>query len=102
MSESDVSSNDAMPRGPISIYDVIVIMADQIASIAWQKLGLQPDPLTGRTEKDLAEAKVAIDLTTHLATFVQEKLDGEDQRRMHNLIRDLRINYVEKSKEGSE
>lgn len=100
MSESDVSSNDAMPRGPLSIYDVIVVMTDQIAAIAWQKLGLQPDPLTGKVEMDLGEAKVSIDLTTHLATFVQERLDEEDKRRMHNLIRDLRINYVEKSKES--
>lgn len=100
MSEPDAPQNDPMPRGPISIYDVIVIMTDQIAAIAWQKLGLQPDPLTGKAEKDLVEAKVAIDLTTHLATFVQDRLDPEDQRRMHNLIRDLRINYVEKSKEG--
>ncbi len=52
-------------------------------------------------EWNLTEAKVAIDVTTHLASFVQPQLDEADQRHMHNLIRDLRINYVEKTKGGT-
>lgn len=101
MSDSDAPPNPEMPRGPLSVYDVLVVMTDQLASIAWQKLGLQPDPLTGQVHRDLDEAKVAIDLTAHLAAFVQPRLDAEDQRQMHNLIRDLRINYVEKTKEST-
>jgi hypothetical protein len=100
MSDSDNSQNPEVPRGPISVYDFLVVMTDQLASIAWQKLGLQPDPLTGQVHKNLEEAKVAIDLTSHIASFVQPRLDEEDQRQMHNLIRDLRINYVEKTKES--
>lgn len=99
MSDSDDPQNLEAPRGPLSVYDVLVVMTDQLAAIAWQKLGLQPDPLTGTVHKNLEEAKVAIDLTSHLASFVQPRLDDEDQRQMHNLIRDLRINYVEKAKE---
>ncbi len=76
-------------------------MVDQMASVSWQKLGLQPDFATGRTYKDLDEAKVAIDLTTHLAGFIEPKLDEEDKRRIHNLIRDLRYNFVERSKGGA-
>lgn len=99
MSQEDASQTQGRPAVPLSVYDVLVVMTDQLAALAWQKLGLQPDPLTGHVHKNLEEAKVAIDLTSHLASFVQPKLDEEDQRQMHNLIRDLRINYVEKSKE---
>jgi len=84
----------------LSVFDVIQVMCDQMAGIAWQKLGLQPDPLSGRVERDLEEAKVAIDVTTHLATFIQPLLEEPDQRRLHSLIRDLRLNFVEKSKEA--
>jgi hypothetical protein len=101
MSEDTATGEAAQTRGPLSVYDVLVVMADQMAALAWQKLGLQPDPFTGKVERDLEEAKVAIDLTSHLASFVQPRLDEEDQRQMHNLIRDLRINYVEKTKESS-
>lgn len=84
----------------VSVYDVVMVMVDNMSSIAWQKLGLQPDMLTGKIERDLEEAKVAIDLTTHLASFIEPKLDENDKREIHNLIRNLRVNYVEKAKEG--
>jgi hypothetical protein len=87
---------------PIDVYTVIVAMVDQMSSIAWQKLGLHPDIMTGKLVQDLEQAKVAIDLTTHLATFIEPQLDDEDKRRMHGLIRDLRLNYVEKTKEVRE
>lgn len=84
--------------GPVSVYDVIAIMVDNMAAIAWQKLGLQHDLVTGKLELNADEAKVAIDVTTHLATFIEPRLDEEDRRRIHGLIRDLRINYVERTK----
>lgn len=83
----------------VSVYAVILSMVETMASIAWQKLGLQPDMLTGKIEPNLDEAKVAIDLTSHLASFIEPRLDGDDKRRIHRLIDDLRINFVTKSKE---
>lgn len=85
---------------PLSVYQILMVMVDQMAAIAWQKLGLQHDPMSGRLNKDLEEAKVAIDVTSGLAAFIEPKLDEEDKRRIHGLIRDLRINYVERAKEG--
>lgn len=90
-------SEDTQPS-PVDVYDVIATMVDTMAAIAWSKLGLQPDMATGRLEADLDQAKVAIDLTTHLAGFIEPKLDEEDKRRIHGLVRDLRLNYVDKSK----
>jgi hypothetical protein len=84
---------------PLSVYTVIIAMVEQMSSIAWQKLGLQPDIMTGKLVQDLDQAKVAIDLTSHLASFIEPQLDEEDKRRIHGLIRDLRLNYVQKSKE---
>lgn len=95
MSDQDTSST---PQQPISVYQVISAMTDQMAAIAWQKLGLQPDFMTGKIEADFDEAKVAIDLTTQLASFIEPQLDESDKRELHNLIRNLRLNYVEKSR----
>jgi hypothetical protein len=89
-------SEDPNP-GPIDVYAVVMTMVDTMAMMAWIKLGLQPDMGTGRLEKDLEQAKLAIDLTSHLAGFIEPKLDEEDKRRMHALVRDLRMNYVEKA-----
>ncbi len=85
-------------QGPISVYDVAAIMAEQMASIAWQKLGLHPDPMTNTIAADLIEAKVAIDIVTYLSEQMESKLDEEDRRELHNLVRNLRLNFVEKSR----
>ncbi|HEY3783183.1 MAG TPA: DUF1844 domain-containing protein [Fimbriimonadaceae bacterium] len=87
---------DQTPQ-PVSIYEMLIMVVDQTAAMAWQKLGLQPDMRTGQIHQDMAEAKVAIDITTHLSTFIEPKLDEEDKRELHNLIRNLRMNYVQKS-----
>lgn len=95
-----VAENETGAGQPVSVYDVIIAMVDTMASMAWQKLGLQPDMATGRLEMQLDEAKVAIDLTAHLASFIEPKLDTEDSRRIHRLVDDLKINYVNKQKEA--
>lgn len=79
----------------------MVVMIEQISSVAWQKLGLQPDMITGTIHKDVAEAKVAIDLVAHLSSQVEPKLDEEDRREMQKLVSNLRLNYVDKSRELS-
>lgn len=83
----------------LSVYDVIMVMTEQMASLAWQKMGLQPDMITGEVRKDLAQAKTAVDVTAGLAAFLEPQLDEEDKRRIHNLVRDLRMNYVSHSQE---
>jgi hypothetical protein len=97
MAEENSGASGAAAE-PLSVYTLLMAMTDQLAAVAWQKLGLQPDILTGRVQRDVEEAKVAIDLTTHLASYIEPRLEEEDKRRIHNLIRDLRINYVEQSK----
>jgi len=37
-----------LPKEPLSVYEFITIMVDQMAGFAWQKLGLQPDVMTGK------------------------------------------------------
>jgi hypothetical protein len=91
-------SEDQTPE-PVNVYSVIMTMVDTMATLAWIKMGLQHDMATGKIEKDLDQAKVAIDLTTHLAGFIEPQLDDEDKRRIHGLVRDLRMNYVEKAKD---
>jgi hypothetical protein len=94
-------SESENPKKPISIYDVLAILIEQMSAIAWQKLGLQPDPVTGTLGVDLIEAKVAIDVTAQLVQHLESQLDEEDKRRIHSLVRDLRINYVQKSQGAS-
>ena len=83
---------------PIDVPAVVVQTMDFFAALAWQKLGLQPDMGTGKTEMDLKQARLAIDATAALAGVIEPELEDEaDKRNVHNIVRDLRINFVEKS-----
>ena len=93
-------SEHKQPDEPISVYLVLMAMVEQMASIAWQKMGLQPDAFTGKISKDIDEAKTAVDVTVGLAAFLEPKLDEEDKHRIQNLIRDLRINFISQAKEA--
>ncbi len=84
---------------PLVVEELVVMMVDQLAAVAWQKMGLQPDMLSGQIDKNLEGAKLAVDAVAALVPLVEGNLDENDRREMHNLVRNLRLNFVEKSKE---
>lgn len=84
---------------PLVVDELVVMMIDQLAAVAWQKMGLQPDMLTGQIDRNMEGAKLAIDAVAALVPLAEGKLDENDRREMHNLVRNLRLNFVEKSKE---
>ena len=89
-------SEDIQERQPPTIYDILGIVLDQLGGVAWQKLGLQPDMVTGKIEADLVQARVAIDVVTYISTVLEPQLDDDDKKQVQNLVRDLKINYVQK------
>jgi hypothetical protein len=94
-------SDEAGPQAqsqPIDVFEAVATTMDFFASLAWQKMGLQPDMATGKIVQDMAQAKVAVDVAASLAAVLEPALeDDADKRRVQNLVRDLRINFVEKS-----
>ncbi len=90
---------DESAKEPLDIYSVLAALVDQLAAISWQKLGLQPDIMTGQIQQDLTQARTAIDATAKLAEVLELGLDDEDKRRVQGMVRDLRINWVEKNRE---
>jgi hypothetical protein len=95
MSETQTTSNP--PSEPLRVPTALAVMVDQLASLAWAKLGLQPDPLTGKIEPDLVDAKLAIDCMGDLIARLTPSLDADDRRQVENLLRDLRVNYVSRA-----
>lgn len=81
----------------MSVHDLVAALMEPVIEVAWIKLGLRPDPGTGRIAPDLGEAKIAIDLAAHLGSILEPQLDGEDKRQVQNVVRDLRLNYVQRA-----
>jgi hypothetical protein len=89
-------------KGPaLDVFEHAAQSLDLWAAIAWSKLGLSPDIMNGSIGSDLAQAKVAIDIAANFSQILENRLDADDRRRVQGLVRDLRINFVQKSKEGT-
>jgi hypothetical protein len=79
-----------------TVFDHIAVLLDQMAGVAWQKLGLQPDMVTGKIEPDLDQARVAIDVVSFLSNKLEPQLDEDDRLQIQSLVRDLKIIFVQK------
>ena len=80
------------------VYTIVLWMVGLLASAAWQAMGLQVNPATGKMEKDLQQASAAIDCITLLSDRISRHLDESQRREMRGLISDLQINFVNQSK----
>jgi hypothetical protein len=67
---------------------------------AWGWMGLSPNPFTGEMERDMAQAKIAIDCVTYLVAQVDPHLEEADRREMQNVVSMLRVNYVQQLSKG--
>jgi hypothetical protein len=82
------------------VYTVVTWMIGMLASSAWQTMGLQIDQSSGKIEKDLVQAKVAIDCVMALADRISAHMDESGKRELRGLISDLQLNFVNQSKEA--
>jgi len=82
----------------VDVWGVLRYCLALLHSQSWQALGLVPNPGTGKIEKDLAQAQVAIDAVGYLAKQLEAKLTGPELREMRNLVADLKMNFVNQQK----
>ncbi len=81
----------------MKVKDFSLMFIQTLSSLAWQKMGLVPNP-DGKEDMDLKEAKLAIDLCSSIFDVVANEFDEEAKRNLTNIISNLKINFVEKSK----
>jgi hypothetical protein len=85
---------------PVDVYAVLRLCIAQLSAVAWQKMGLQPDPFTNAIDKDVEQAKSAIDATAALVGMLLPKLQGQEARDYQNLLTDLRMNFLRQGGEA--
>ncbi|MBP6963086.1 MAG: DUF1844 domain-containing protein [Armatimonadetes bacterium] len=96
--ESEGPSEETPPAmPPIDVYTLLMSFIGMLGAQAWQWMGLVTDPSTGKIEKDLVQAKVAIDSIAALATQLDGKISDADSKELQSMLSDLRINFVRQS-----
>lgn len=67
---------------------------------AWQGLGLIARPGEGEATRDLPAAQLAIDCVQFFYGKVEADLSDTERRELQRRLTDLRMNYLEKLREG--
>lgn len=75
-----------------ALFMELVIM---LSSSAMQQLGKIINPLTGKTEVNLAAAQATIDMVEMIESKTRGNLDRDETRLLANTLTSLRMNYVE-------
>jgi hypothetical protein len=100
VSDDDFDSGSVEENALPDIYSVLMLFLGEMRSHAWLRMGLVANPVTGMIERDLTQAKVAIDTAVFLAGQIEGVLPPEERLPLRAMISDLQINFVEQSKRG--
>lgn len=97
---------EAAPGGPAGedegktpdIHSLLAFYLNTLRSYAWMWMGLMPNPQTKKVERDLDQARVAIDACAALAELLLVNLTEEERQELRRALNDLQLNFVNQSK----
>jgi hypothetical protein len=81
----------------VSVFAAVYYSIQAFSSLAFQRMGLHADEVTGQVEKDMKQAKVAVDTALFLCDQMMLELDEEGKRELQALMSDLRLNYAKQA-----
>lgn len=84
----------AVDIGALDTYTTLRLFIGVLAGTAWRNLGLVVNPRTNKAEKDLNQARIAIDVLEFILKQIEGKLGEDEKRQLTSLLNDLKINFV--------
>lgn len=87
-------SPQAVDISSLDTYTTLKLFMGVLAGTAWRNLGLVVNPRTSKIEKDMNQARVAIDIFEFIFKQIEGKLAEEEKRQLNSLLSDLKINFV--------
>jgi hypothetical protein len=91
--EASESAEEALPA------DLVTLILS-LASTAQMGLGVAPHPVTGKPERNLLQARHAIDLLGVLQEKTRGNLSKEEAQLLEAVLSDLRMRFVEEKQKG--
>ena len=93
----ETESEQAESTAVADVYGISKWIIGIMAAAAWQYMGLQVNPATGKADKDLVQARIAIDTVVFLGDKISLHLNESELREIRSLINDLQVNFVQQS-----
>lgn len=86
-----------------SIWDILQAFIITLSENTWRWMGLVVNPITQKPEKDMEQAKVAIDCIDFLIQRLEGKLSWQETKNFKEILANLQMNFVQQTlKEGGE
>ncbi|MGC4047751.1 MAG: DUF1844 domain-containing protein [Armatimonas sp.] len=102
--DSEAFDPSQLPPGDYTLPDVREMLIEYmmvLRDVSVLRLGLAPNPATGKSERDLTQAKIAIDTIAFLATQIEAVLPPDERLPLKAMISDLQLNYVRQTGGGA-
>lgn len=84
---------------PVDAVSALFVCIQLLQDVAWIKMGLSPN-INGKIDRDLPQARVAIDALGDLVTRLDPLIDDRQRRDLQVKLSNLRINFVQQSQRG--
>lgn len=84
-------------EGPSDVWELLTAFIGLLSEMAWRKMGLLVDPKSGKIEKDMVQAKVAIDTVGFIIEKLEGRLQDQEMRELRTLLSNLQLNFVARS-----
>ncbi len=94
MKDKNISLDDLIPK---DTYGLVKNVIASLGQQAWINLGMQPNPMTQKIEKDLKQAKLAIDCTTSLCEIMKPYSSPREKIELDTLVQNLQLNFVQQN-----
>lgn len=82
------------PETPLTRRDLFLGLIHSFQGAAMQQMGKVPNPFTNEIERDLAQARLSIDMLEMLEERTAGNLTGEETRFLKHVLTELRLNFV--------
>ena len=96
--DADYGDGDPETGELPDVRSVLALFLGELRTLAWLRMGLVANPMTGQIETDLTQAKMAIDTVVYLAEQLEPHVAPEERLPLKDMVSDLRLNFVEQSK----
>jgi len=95
------AGEEQVPLEPVDVYGVVQYCISLLSGHAWQTMGLVMNPITRQVERDLKQARIAIDCIEALYRQIEPGMAEGDVRQFRQVLNDLRMNFVRQGSQGS-
>jgi len=89
---------DGVERSVFLFHHLITMFA----TLAYQQLGKLVNPITGKMERDLRQARITIDMLEMIREKTSGNLTDDEERLLDSILMELQMNYVDETNRGGD